>query len=65
MQSNRKNTFRTKYVSISSKLITKQQVVTHYWVTPGGQTPNFFTKNDPNIGIMQITSQFGPFDNIK
>ena len=28
----------------------------------GGQIPKFGPKMTPNIGIMQITSQFGPFD---
>ena len=34
-------------------------------VTPGGQIPKFSIKITPNIGIMQITSQFGPFINAK
>jgi hypothetical protein len=34
-------------------------------VTSGGQIPKFLPKTIPNIGIIQITSQFGPFDNTK
>ncbi len=65
MQSNHKNTFRTKDGGISSKLIAKQWGVSLYMVTPGGQIPKFGPKMTPNIGIMQITCQFGPFDNAK
>ncbi len=65
IQSNHENTFTTKHDGISSKLIAKQWGLTLYMVTPGGQIPNFWPKMDPNIGIMQITSQFGPFDNAK
>jgi hypothetical protein len=65
MQSNHKKTIRTKHDGISSKLIAKQWGVTLYMVTPGGQIPKFWPKMTPNIGIMQITSQFGPFDNAK
>jgi hypothetical protein len=32
---------------------------------PVGQIPKFWPKIMPNIGIMQITSQLGPFDNAK
>ena len=31
---------------------------------PGGQIPTFLPKLTPNTSIMQITSQFGPFDNV-
>jgi hypothetical protein len=65
MQSNHNNTRRTKHDSISSKLIAKQYGVTLYKVTPGGGDTQISTKNDPNIGIMSITSQFGPFYNAK
>jgi hypothetical protein len=65
MQSNHKNTFRTKHDGISSKLIAKKWGVTLYMVTPGVKHPNFDKKMTPNIGIIQITSQFGPFDNAK
>jgi hypothetical protein len=34
-------------------------------VTPGGTNTHIFTKMTPNIGIIQITSQFGPFDTTK
>ncbi len=37
--------------------------VTPYMFTPGGQIPKILTKIYPNIGIMQITFQFGAFDN--
>jgi hypothetical protein len=65
MQSNHKNTFRTKEDVISSKIIAKQWGVTLYMVSPGGQISKFLQKMPPNIGIMQITSQFGPFDKAK
>jgi hypothetical protein len=32
---------------------------------PGGSNTQMLTKMTPNIGIMQITSQCGPFDNAK
>ena len=32
---------------------------------PGGSNTQILTKMTPNIGIIQITSQFGPFDNAK
>ena len=38
---------------------------TLYMVTPGGQIPKYLPNMTENIGIMQITSQFGPFDNLK
>ena len=60
---NTKITFRTEHDGICSKLIAKQLGVTLYMVTPGGQIPKFWPKMTPNIGIIQITSQFGPFDN--
>ncbi len=59
-----KNTFKMKCVSIYSKLITKQWGVTIYRVTPGGQIHKFWPKMTANIGIMSITSQFGPFENV-
>ena len=31
----------------------------------GGQLPIFYQKMTPNVDIMEITSQFGPFDNAK
>jgi hypothetical protein len=65
MESNHKNTFRTMEDGISSKIIARELGVTLYMVTPGGQIPDFLPKNTPNIGIMQINSQFGPFDNAK
>ncbi len=65
MQSNHKNTFKTKHDVISSKLIAKQWGITLYMVTPGGQIPKFWQNSTPNIGIMEITYQFGPFDNAK
>jgi hypothetical protein len=65
MQSNHKSIFRTKHDGVSSKLIAKQLGVTLYMVTPGGQIPKFWQKMTPNIGIMQITAQFGPSDNAK
>jgi hypothetical protein len=34
-------------------------------VTLGGQIPKFWPKTTPNFGIIQITSQFRPFDNAK
>ena len=33
--------------------------------TQGGQIPKYWPKITPNIGIMQITQYFGPFDNTK
>ena len=33
-------------------------------IKPEGQIPKFWQKMTSNIGIMQITSQFEPFDNI-
>ncbi len=65
IQNNHKNTFPTNHDSISSKVIAKQQVVTLYMVTPEGQVPKFGQKITPNIGNMQITSQFGPHNNTK
>jgi hypothetical protein len=65
MQSNLKTTFRARDDGISSQLIAKQWGVSLYMVTPGGQIPKFWPKMTPNIGIMQITCQFGPFDNAK
>ena len=32
--------------------------------TPGGQIPTHRPKMAPNIGIIQITSLYGPFDNV-
>ena len=32
--------------------------------TPGGQNPTFWPKMTTNIGIIQITSLFGPSDNV-
>ena len=65
MQSYHKNTFMAKEDGISSKIIARELGVTLYMVTPGGQIPKFWPKITPNIGIIQITSQFGPFDNAK
>ena len=41
--------FQMKYGSISSKLITTQQGVSLYGVTPGGQTPQILYKNGSQI----------------
>ncbi len=65
MENSYRNTFRTIHDSISSNLIATQHVVTLYRATTGGQTPKFWPKMTPNMGIMQITSQLGPFDNTK
>ena len=65
MQSNHTNTFRTMEDGISSEIIAREWEVTLYMVTPGGQIPDFLQNMTPNIGIMQINSQFGPFDNAK
>ncbi len=65
MQSNHNNAFRTKHDGISSILIDTQYGVTLYMVTPGGQIPTFVPKMTPNVGIMQLTYTFGPFDNAK
>jgi len=32
-------------------------------MVPSGAKYSNFDQNTPNIGIIQITSQFGPFDN--
>ncbi len=42
MQSNHKNTFRTKEGGISSKIIAKQWVGDLYMVTQGGQIPKYY-----------------------
>ena len=52
-----------KYDTISSGLIAKQG--NHILHQPEDQIPRFNKKMTPNIGIIQITSQFGPFDNAK
>ena len=65
MQGNHKNTFRTKYDSISLKLIAKQWRVILYMGTPGGQIPKVCPKMTPITGIMQITPKFGPFNSRK
>ena len=52
-------------IEFLQKLIAKQWGGTLYMVTPGGQKPKFWPKMTTNTGIMQITSQFGPFDNAK
>jgi len=39
--------------------------VTLYIGTTGGQIQFFLPKMSPNIGIIQRTSLFGPFDNAK
>ena len=56
MQSNHKNAFRTKHDGASSNLIVKQWGVTSCQILP---------KTSPNIGTMQIASQFGTYDNTK
>ncbi len=66
MQSNHKNTFRTKRDGIYSRLMAKQwgggnPIYGHL----GRSNTHFLPKMNPNIGLMQITSQFGPFDNVK
>ena len=62
MQSNHKNTFRTKEGGISSKIIAKHWVGDSiYMVTQGIKYPNI----TQNTGIMQISSQLGPFGNEK
>ncbi len=65
MPSYHKNTFRTKHGDISSTLIVKQWVATLYMVMPGVKYLNFDQKITQNIGIMQIASQLGSFDNTK
>ena len=65
MQSKYENRFMTKFVIIYEKLMGKQQELTLNMVTRGVQIPKYWPKIMPNIGIMQITSQFGPFDNTK
>ena len=51
-------------IEFLQKLIAKQWGGTLYMGTPGGQKPKFCPKMTTNTGIMQITSQFGPFDNV-
>ena len=64
MQNHHKYTFRTKHDDNSSKWSAKQWGVTLYMGTPGGQIPTYWPKMAPNIGIIQITSLYGPFDNV-
>ena len=62
MQSNHKNIFRTKEGGISSKNNRKTvERWLYIWSPRGVKYPNM----TQNIGIMQITSQLGPFDNEK
>jgi len=65
IESNHKNTFRTTHEGIYSKLIGKQWGVAIYLGTPKVKYPNFDPKMTPNIEIMQITSQFEPFDHAR
>ena len=58
MQSNNKNTFRTKEGGISSKIIANSGVVNLYMVTQGGQIPKY----DPKYWY--YANNF-PFDNGK
>ena len=44
-----------------SKFMVKQWVLSIYMVTPGGSNTPILTKKNTNIGIIQITCQFGPF----
>ncbi len=59
MQSNLKTTFRARDDGISSQLIAKQWGVSLYMVTLGVKYPHVDQKCMKNIGIMQITYQFG------
>ena len=45
--------------------MTEQLGVALYRSSECAKDPKFDKKNYPNIGFMQITSQFGPFDNAK
>ena len=65
MQSNHKNAFRTKHDGASSNLIVKQWGVTYIWSCRGEAFTQILPKTSPNIGTMQIASQFGTYDNTK
>ena len=64
MQSNKKvHIGKSLMVFIQNSL--KPAGVTPTYKHPGGQITKFSPKITPNIGIMQITSQFGAFDDTK